>query len=447
MSIKICDALCGSGKTSACIRMMNEDAGSKFIFVTQFLSEVDRIKAACSSKGFVSPDNDPEARKTKLADIKRLLREGCNIATTHALFLSCTDEIKDLVRDQHYVLVLDETVDLFHMSGLKTCDMNMLIHSKIVEEEEGSIRWVYEEYEKEDYDGEGKFSHEVLLSKSKNLLKFGDEYFFWMLPPELFECFHDVYILTYLFHAQLLRCFFEVYEIAYEFVGVRFTEGEYRFCDPGEMDRRRDLRNKIHILEHDKLNEVGDLRSDLSVSSYALRKHREGEGLAERIRKNLVNVFRNVYHAPSDQIMWTVFKDFKGAVAAKGFTNSFVPYNKRASNEYSNRRYLAYCVNNFLRPWEVRYYKEHGVFVDQDSYALSILVQWVFRSAIRNGEEVWLYVPSARMRSLLKQWLENLAEGRDLDPVVYVPEETIGFERGRRSVKYGRNPVDPDPAG
>ena len=47
MEIKICDALCGSGKTSACIRMMNEDTDKHFIFVTQFLSEVDRIVRGC----------------------------------------------------------------------------------------------------------------------------------------------------------------------------------------------------------------------------------------------------------------------------------------------------------------------------------------------------------------------------------------------------------------
>lgn len=88
-------------------------------------------------------------------------------------------------------------------------------------------------------------------------------------------------------------------------------------------------------------------------------------------------------------------------------------------NVYSDRHYLAYCVNNFLRPWESRYYKERGVEVDNDSYGLSFLIQWVFRSAIRNGEEIWVYIPSARMRSLFTQWLDNLADGNDLNPVTY----------------------------
>ena len=128
---------------------------------------------------------------------------------------------------------------------------------------------------------------------------------------------------------------------------------------------------------------------------------------------------KNIFKAPSKEVLWTAFKGSSDQLLGKGYASAFIPYNLRASNEYSNRKYLAYCVNNFPRPWEVKYYREHGAEVDADGYALSILIQWIFRSAIRNGEEVWLYLPSARMRSLLRQWLDNLADGNDLAPVSY----------------------------
>ena len=80
MKVSVCDALCGSGKTSACINMMNERTDTKFIFVTQYLSEVERIKAHCASRGFVSPDSDLQAGLTKLADIHQLMKNGRNIA-------------------------------------------------------------------------------------------------------------------------------------------------------------------------------------------------------------------------------------------------------------------------------------------------------------------------------------------------------------------------------
>lgn len=416
--IKICDALCGSGKTSACIRMMNEQVDKRFIFVTQFLSEVSRIMTQCKSRGFVTPDGGIEVGKTKMSDLRTLLQNGQNIATTHALFVACPDEIKFLITEKHYVLVLDETVDIMCVSDLKPCDVNMLSRANIVKKDGGVVQWIDEMYEHEDTDGDGLFSEAVRLSKSKNLLSHDEVMYYWSLPPELFACFDDVYVLTYLFHAQLLRCFFDMYELPYEYIGVKKTDTQqYLFCKPEDMNRRRDLRDKIHVLEHRKVNAVGDDRNALSFSAYSRRQL--GCELTERMRKNLINVFRNIFHAPSNQIMWTAFKKDRASLSSKGYAGGFVPYNKRASNEYSDRHYLAYCVNNFLRPWESRYYKERGVEVDNDSYGLSFLIQWVFRSAIRNGEEIWVYIPSARMRSLFTQWLDNLADGNDLNPVTY----------------------------
>ena len=71
MSIKVCDALCGSGKTSAAIKMMNERTDRKFVFVTQYLTEVQRIKIGCAGRAFVEPETNLECT-TKLANFHRL---------------------------------------------------------------------------------------------------------------------------------------------------------------------------------------------------------------------------------------------------------------------------------------------------------------------------------------------------------------------------------------
>lgn len=445
MNIKVCDAICGSGKTSACIRMMNERTDTRFIFVTQFLSEVERIKTKCASREFISPDGDIENGKTKLSDIRRLLNEGRNIATTHALFVSSTEDIKRAIQDHHYVLVLDETVEVLSMSGLKVCDMNLLLQNKIIaEEEDGRLSWKYDPYEKENYDGEGKFSEEISLTKSKNLLKYDDEYFFWSIPPELFSCFQEVYVLTYLFDAQILRCFFDLYKLNYEYIGTKYENGVYSFCDAGEMNRSRDLRNKIHILEHPRMNEIGEPRVALSYSYYSRRAKSDSKRFLDRMRKNLNNLFKNIYKARSTDVMWTTYKEYKEDLEDRGFRNAFVVYNKRASNEYAHKHYLAYCVNNFMRPWEVNYFKEKGVEIDQDIYSLSILVQWIFRSAIRNGEEIYIYIPSSRMRSLLYKWLDNLSEGKDNEFEAYkLPPAQHMYMRKRanslKSLRKGAN--------
>lgn len=434
MPVKVCDALCGFGKTSACIKMMNERVDTKFIFVTQFLSEVERIKKGCSSRGFVSPDSNLKLGLTKLADIQSMMLEGKNIATTHSLFVSYTEEIKEIIREQGYVLILDESVDIMCVSEMAECDLDILKRGGAVEEDDaGMIMWTYDDYLKED---KGRFKEEMLRAKSKNFLRFEEDFFFWSIPPELFTCFKEIYVLTYMFQAQPLKSFFEIHNIEYEYIGVHTTETGYNFCDASEMNRAVNLKDKIHILDDRKINAIGDGRTSLSFSWYRNARRDEESAELERLRKNVANVFKNVYKAPSRETLWTTFKDYTQMLRGNGYYGGFIPYNMRASNEYANRKYLAYCVNNFPRPMERRYYQAYGSDWDGDMYALSILIQWVFRSAIRKGEEVWLYLPSERMRVLFKQWLDNLADGEDLTPVKYVKPRV---RKPKTKIKKGKS--------
>lgn len=45
--------------------------------------------------------------------------------------------------------------------------------------------------------------------------------------------------------------------------------------------------------------------------------------------------------------------------------------------------------------------------MDQELYAVSSLIQFVFRSAVRKGEPIKLYLPSLRMRELLERWKQG----------------------------------------
>ena len=51
--------------------------------------------------------------------------------------------------------------------------------------------------------------------------------------------------------------------------------------------------------------------------------------------------------------------------------------------------------------------KKKGVNIDEETWALSELIQWLFRSAIREENEINIYIPSKRMRNLLQEWLEK----------------------------------------
>lgn len=414
MIVKVCDALCGCGKTSSCINMMNERTDKRFIFVTQYLDEVKRIMDKCKSRNFVTPISDEDAGITKLNNIRDLISQGRNIATTHALFLSYTSDIKELIQEKHYVLVLDEVVDVLCSADLAVCDVELLRKSNMIQEDGEYITWLEDAYSDET---NAKFHEEMQRAKSKNLLKLNDQWFFWAITPELFASFDDVYVLTYLFESQTLKYFFDMYNIPYQLIGTKKVGDVYNFCDITEMSRARDLRDKIHILDNERLNDIGKGRSALSHTWYT-KAHIDTETLPQ-LQRNISNVFKNIFRATSKECLWTSFKGFKDVLSGKGYASSFVVYNLRASNKYASRKYLAYCVNNFPRPLESKYFYERGIEVDSDMYALSILVQWIFRSAIRNNEEIWVYIPSERMRYILTQWIENLANGEDLKPIHY----------------------------
>ena len=61
-----------------------------------------------------------------------------------------------------------------------------------------------------------------------------------------------------------------------------------------------------------------------------------------------------------------------------------------------------------------RYFSNRGMKeINKDFYALSILLQWIWRSRIRNinddfeQRKIDLYLPSSRMKRLLLEWLDN----------------------------------------
>ena len=55
------------------------------------------------------------------------------------------------------------------------------------------------------------------------------------------------------------------------------------------------------------------------------------------------------------------------------------------------------------------------------------MVQWIWRSAIRDGDEIYIYIPSKRMRTLLINWMESLSDDEEktyIEPTYY--EDTYG---------------------
>ena len=68
-----------------------------------------------------------------------------------------------------------------------------------------------------------------------------------------------------------------------------------------------------------------------------------------------------------------------------------------------------------MQPDIKQFIDHYHIEFDEDLFSLSALLQWIWRSQIRDGRPVDIYIPSERMRTLLKVWmkeckaLENIA--------------------------------------
>lgn len=242
--------------------------------------------------------------------------------------------------------------------------------------------------------------------------------FVWSFPAKIFSRFEQVYILTYLFDGQIQRYYYDLHNIKYQYCAVVKEGDRYELKEKSDViEDRTNLKELIHIYEG-KFNEIGKNKKSLSKSWFLSSKNSDN---VKRLKNNLQNYFKNVLKASADRILWTTFKDQFKKLKGKGFSklepdnnaNSdvgqacFTSFNLRATNKYRYKNVLAFCLNRFMNPIEEHFFIQQNVKVDQDLLALSDLLQWIFRSAVREGKPVHIYVPSRRMRDLLKKWLNN----------------------------------------
>ncbi len=385
--VKVLDALMGTGKTHYFINKMNNDTDdeNRYIYITPFLSEVDRVVSSCTEKKFSQPKN---VGNGKLDDLHRRLSRRENIVSTHALFTAFNDVTKGLIELGGYILILDEVFEVIRPIDITKKDMNILLNeSNLIRVKDNSyVEWIDDEYE-------GEFEWIKGIAKTDNLVYVNDKQFLWMFPYQIFDAFKEVYIATFMFDAQVQKYYYDMHGIEFEYI---------------DFSKRSvpSFKDKIHILDADSVNKIGHKRHALSVSWFVANKEFVGV-----LKRNIYNVFNNYFKSYNNKSnMWTTFKRNESALSGRSYGKSFVEFNSRSTNKYRNKRYLAYCVNVFFNPNIKNFFIKNGVDVKEDEYALSEMLQWIWRSAIRDGEDIWIYIPSSRMRGLLKDWIEGWSD-------------------------------------
>jgi len=423
--ITVIDSIMGSGKTTAMFDYINQHPETQFIFVTPFLKQIDRANTETNDR-LKSPFQLGDG---KLVNFHKLLVDGKDIATTHALMMKATQETFDLIRQSEATLILDESLsvlckynDLVKELDEKTVNratVDWLINKAghITVDEKYNVKWTCPG--NDDY----QFSEIERLAKDGSL-KCVDGELFWEFPIEFFRAFKEVFILTYQFKDTTMDAYLKMHDFEYEWKSaIKVGEDQFEIVD--FYDDIAERRKYIQLMDIyiGNLNDIG-----FRKSSFSMRWLENAD--AERVRKirNVMKRYRDIVGASSMQILWTTMKKhnfYKKLEKEHGFKYThqlskeerklkekelaihkcFLSCNARATCDFAERTVLLYLVNRYNVPEVSRYFAKRGITLDENRFAINELTQWIFRSAVRDGKPIQIFIPSRRMRDLLFDWL------------------------------------------
>ncbi|TWO31505.1 hypothetical protein E1J38_013355 [Seonamhaeicola sediminis] len=407
--ITVYDAIMGSGKTYDAIERMKHylKDGKKFIYITPFKDEIKRVLIALDSNNAFAPLDPDETGayegeldlvnedgtwdlnsstiykyNNKRTQFLKMVSEGKNVISTHALFLGLKREDYEIFRD--YILILDEVVTPLKTHKIGARDINILKEQGlIVIDDNNQVRFIDDEYDDPGF-------RQVKKICNNSTVFYLDKYFFvWVFPIEIFKQFKEVQILTYLFEGSLLAPYFKMYEIDYGII---------------KNDSCKELDNYKSLL-HIYLGKANNVLGNNSFSKTWIDNLSKSN--AKKLTFTTSNVFRRVFNTKSDENAYTTFKPHRAKLAGKCYTKGFIAINARASNNFSHKKSMAYLGNRYFDPQTLNFFRERGIDLNEDLWALSELIQWIWRGCIRNQEKMNLFIPNHRMRKLLIDWLDG----------------------------------------
>lgn len=403
--IHVIDSMCGSGKSTKMFELMREKSKAnpeqRFLYITPFLSEIDeRVPVELPELDFYTPENKGRG---KIGDLKMLVFHGKNIASTHALFSNLTPSIVDLLIEKQYILIIDEAISCVGLldKSLVHSDTRDLLKSGMViadTSKRNQLSWNEADYPEHD----GRYAFVRNLCNLGVVYCYAETFLMFEYPPKLLSMLNEVWVLTYLFNGSDMRCWLELNDISYTVMdnvvlGLR-----------PESEIKQIVRENLQIITNRNLTSCRQRNTTLSKSWYDKAKKEEITKYKAMLRSCVVT-----HKAKAGEIFWTTYKDHQEKMQGTGYTKgvtedmpAFLPMNIRATNDYRNYTLCMYAVNIFKNPVEVNYLRANNIEADEDTFALSEMIQFIWRGAIRQGKPMKVLILSERMRELLIKWLE-----------------------------------------
>ena len=175
--------------------------------------------------------------------------------------------------------------------------------------------------------------------------------------------------------------------------------------DHDEGDVKAHIRDLVTIYEGQG-NGIGTPKGKEQPLSTSWFKRADSKTIA-RLRGNTVTFFKNHAKTRSEFNAWTTLKAARTKLKGQSYARStcWAPLNAKATNEFAHKTSMAYLANRFALPPLRNNFIAQGITINEDLFAISEMIQVLWRTAIRNGEPIHVFIPSERMRDLFKAWL------------------------------------------
>ena len=407
--IELLDSIMGSGKTQGVIQWMLNNPQNKYLYVSPMLTEVEeRIPTACQALEFTYPCT--EEYKTKGQHLLKLLEEGCNVSFTHSLFTDLTKQHLSLIRKHEYVLIVDEEVAFIepykgNYSRDDIVSLEKAGHIRVEEDNLGRVVWQwYDDNEMNDtaYSKLKRMSDLGMLYCAKRDRKIMVVH----LPIELVQSSRRVILLTYLFKGSVMESFMDL-------KGIEIVPFKEVVPPKTTKDVLTKAKNLITFIDTTTTKAV----SSLSMSSTWYSKNATTADL-EKVSNAIFSVYRKfgdkesfIFTAPKSLADYEYVKEerLKRNIIHKKMPKDvdWIYCGTKATNMWSHKSIAVHAYNRYVNTAIKAYLQDYGTPPDDDMFALSEMVQWIFRTCIRNDEPLQLCILNNRMKGLLCNWLSG----------------------------------------
>lgn len=405
--IEVLDKIMGSGKTTEILNWCERNPQQAFLYVTPLLSESEeRVVNACVESKFIAPNTNEH--RTKGLHLLDLLQSGVNVSITHEMYSSLKDIHLHWIKENEYVVILDEEVSFIEPFTSYTSDDFKYLKSlnQIEVSEDGKLVWLGEE-----------IGDDTRYTKLANMCRLGMIYqakrsesiFVTQLPMDLITCAKRVILITYLFKGSVMDTFVRM-------KGVEVVD--FKDVEVIEPSKEK-LINLIEFVGEKQIIEWAG--ESLSSSWYTSANQVRLTALGKSIR-----AIGNSNKATKDDLVWctpsSIARPKKGnnkKIKPQGYSagtgevengvaeGCFLPCSSRATNNYRNRTVMVHCYNRFPHVTVTSFLQDYGAVVDNNQFALAELLQWIWRSQIRDGKPIKICILSKRMRKIFQDWLYN----------------------------------------